>query len=144
MPPHLAVALAQYGIDRDPVLTIQEAKAAGAELVVFPEMFSNGYARFDPGNGAALTRWREGAQRPDGAFVKKFREAANSHRMHVVATFLEDADPKPFNSALLIDPNGNTVLHHRKVHICDFDANSPDSAAAKNFAPPRFKPQRVL
>lgn len=36
--------------------------------------------------------------------------------------FLEAADPKPFNSALLINPKGETVLHHRKVYICDFDA----------------------
>jgi deaminated glutathione amidase len=41
--------------------------------------------------------------------------------MYVVATFLEAADPKPFNSALLINPKGETILHHRKVYICDFD-----------------------
>jgi deaminated glutathione amidase len=46
--------------------------------------------------------------------------------MKAVATFLEAADPKPFNSALLIDPNGPTVLDHRKVHFRALD--SPRSA----------------
>jgi predicted amidohydrolase len=122
------VALAQYPSGCDPARIVEEAKNAGAEVVVFPEMFSNGYAHFDPGDAAASTHWREGAQTADGNFVKKFRDAAKAHQMHVVATFLEDADPKPFNSALLMDPHGNTVLHHRKVYICDFDARSPDSA----------------
>jgi predicted amidohydrolase len=131
MPTRLTVALAQYGIDRDPALIVEEAKDEGAEVVVFPEMFSNGHAAADPNDPADFTRWREGAQGADGNFVKKFRDGAKTHRMHVVATFLEDAHPKPFNSALLIDPGGNTVLHHRKVHICDFDARGPDSACGR-------------
>jgi len=126
MATHLTVALAQYLNDRDPASIVEEAKRAAAEVVVFPEMYSNGYARFDPGDSEAIERWRKGAHSLDGDFIKKFREAAKTYQMYVVATFLEAADPKPFNSALLIRPNGNSVLHHRKVHICDFD--SPDSA----------------
>ena len=44
MPSSLSVALAQYAIDRDPSDIIRRAKAAGAEVVVFPELFSTGYA----------------------------------------------------------------------------------------------------
>jgi predicted amidohydrolase len=47
----------------------------------------------------------------------------------VVSTFLERAEPKPFNAALLIDPGGHPLLHHRKVHICDFD--SPELACGR-------------
>jgi deaminated glutathione amidase len=36
---------------------------------------------------------------------------------------------EPFNAALLIDPTRRTVLHHRKVHICDFD--SPELACGR-------------
>lgn len=126
METHLRVALAQYLHDCNPVTIVREAKRIAAQVVLFPEMYSNGYARFDPMDSAAIERWRKGAQSPDGSFIERFREAARVHEMYVVATFLEAADPKPFNSALLIDPRGNTVLHHRKVHICDFD--SPESA----------------
>jgi predicted amidohydrolase len=55
--------------------------------------------------------------------------AARTHRIYVIATFLEKAEPKPFNAALLIAPGGDPVLHHRKVHICDFD--SPELARSR-------------
>jgi predicted amidohydrolase len=55
--------------------------------------------------------------------------------LYVVATLLEAALPKPFNSALLIDPRGETVLHHRKVHICDFDAPELGCARGHEFRP---------
>ncbi|HTC63398.1 MAG TPA: carbon-nitrogen hydrolase family protein [Candidatus Saccharimonadales bacterium] len=133
METYLTVALAQYPCDRDPAVTIQEAKSTGAEVVVFPEMYSNGYARFDPTDSAAVERWRNGAQTLDGTFIKKFREAARTSRMHVVATFLEIADPKPFNSALLIGPDGQIILHYRKVHICDFDSPEVECDRGKDF-----------
>lgn len=129
MPTCLKIALAQYVSGCDPAIIIDEARRASAEIVVFPEMYSNGYVRFDAADSVAVERWRKGAQTPDSRFIEGFREAAKKYHMHVVATFLEAADPKPFNSALLIDPNGQTVIHHRKVHICDFD--SPECACDK-------------
>jgi predicted amidohydrolase len=126
------VALAQYLSGGDPARIVAEAGTAAADIVVFPEMYSNGYARFDMADPAAEARWRREAQSRDGGFVGRFREAAKTHRMHVVATFLEAAEPKPFNAALLIDPDGRPVLHHRKVHICDFD--NPESACGRGAA----------
>ena len=124
----LKVALAQFLSGCDPVSIIAEARRDGADIVVFPEMYSNGCARFDRDDPVASENWHQGARRADSGFIEQFREAAKRHHIHVVATFLEAADPKPFNAALLIDPMGRTVLHHRKVHICDFD--SPDCACA--------------
>lgn len=125
----LRVALAQYPSGRDCAEIIGEAKALAAEIVVFPEMYSNGYARFDPDEAGSRERWEAEAETLDGGFVAKFREAAKRHRMHVVATFLEWAKPRPFNAALLIDPDGRPILHHRKVHICDFD--TPEAACGR-------------
>jgi predicted amidohydrolase len=127
MDTRVTVALAQYLSDRDPGIIVKEAKNAGAEVVVFPEMYSHEYASFDGNDSDAVERWRKSAHSPDGAFVQQFRHAARTYRAHVVATFLEAADPKPFNSALLIAPSGHTLLHHRKVYICDFDRASPDA-----------------
>jgi len=92
-------------------------------------MYSNGYACFDPNDPAAEARWCAEAESLEGDFVGRFREAAKAHRVHVVSTFLERAEPKPFNAALLIDPGGHSLLHHRKVHICDFD--SPELACGR-------------
>jgi predicted amidohydrolase len=125
----LRVALAQYPSGRGCAEIIAEAAEAEAEIVVFPEMYSNGYAPFDPSDPIARAHWCAQAQSLDGDFVGRFCRAAKAHRVHVVATFLEKAEPKPLNAALLIDRSGQPVLHHRKVHICDFD--SPELACGR-------------
>jgi len=130
---YLNVALAQYSSNRDPAAIIVEAKEAKSSVVVFPEMYSTGYARFNPKDAASIERWRTAAETPEGSFVTRCRAAAISNRMYVVATFLEAADPRPFNSALLIDPKGSTVLHHRKVHICDFDVTEVACGRGEKF-----------
>ncbi|MFL5267485.1 MAG: hypothetical protein ACJ8AH_12980 [Stellaceae bacterium] len=75
METQLRVALAQYPSGREPAAILAEAKAAAADIVVFPEMYSNGYARFDPEDPAARARWCADAHRLDGDFVGKFRGA---------------------------------------------------------------------
>jgi predicted amidohydrolase len=134
MDSHLNVALAQYLNDRDPAIIVGEAKNAGAEIVLFPEMFSNGHAYFDTRDSTARERWLKEAQSPNGSFVERFREAARTYQTYVVATFLEAADPKPFNSALLIGRNGHTILRHRKVYICDFDSPEIACGRGKEFS----------
>jgi deaminated glutathione amidase len=125
----LIVALAQSRSGLDCSQTVAEAKDAAAEIVVFPEMYLNGYVPFDADDPSAKARWCAEAESLDGDFVFRFREAARTHRMHVVATFLGKAQPKPFNAALLIDPGGRPLLHHRKAHICDFD--TPELACGR-------------
>jgi len=117
----LTVALAQYLSDSDPAAILARAKQEHADIVVFPEMYSNGHASFNPNDSDSRERWQDAAEPLDGSYVDQFRQLARASRVYVVATLLEAAVPKPFNSALLIDPKGETVLHHRKVHICDFD-----------------------
>ncbi len=116
----------------DPADLVRDAAKAGAEIVVFPEMYSNGYARFEPGNATDERLWRAGALGLESGYVEAFRWAARQQRVHVVATLLETGDPDPFNTALLIDPGGKVVLQHRKVHLCDFD--SPESACGRGTA----------
>src|SRR5215472_3061308 len=118
----LKVALAQYPCGGEPGAILARAKEQHAEIVVFPEMFSNGHSTFDPSDAISRANWQQSAAQLDGAYVDRFRQAARAHEIYAVATLLEAADPKPFNSALLITPQGETVLHHRKVYICDFDA----------------------
>ncbi len=58
----LYVALAQYLNGSDPASIIEECHRGGAEVVVFPQMYSNGYARFDPEDSVAEEHWLNGAQ----------------------------------------------------------------------------------
>ena len=93
-----------------------EAKENGADIVLFPEMWSDGYRL--PQNEAEL---RKLAIRKDSDFIHAFRDLAANLQMAVGITFLESHDPKPLNSVVLFDRLGKEVLHYSKVHTCAFD-----------------------
>ncbi len=124
----IKVALAQVLPGADIEGLFAQAAAEGADVIVFPEMFSNGYGRHDatPSGRAA---WVDAAEPVDGPFVERFRQAAQRNQIAAVVTLLERGPEKPFNTALLIDRQGKTVLQQRKRHICFFD-NPEDACAA--------------
>ncbi len=94
----------------------ERAKALGADIALFPEMWSDGYAL--PQDEARLRALSISA---DGAFLREFRRLAAELRMAIGVTFLERHDPKPLNSLLVFDRNGEEKLHYSKVHTCAFD-----------------------
>ena len=49
--------------------------------------------------------------------------------MHGAMTLLEAGDRDPFNTAVLIDPGGGVLLHHRKVPTCSL--GNPESACSR-------------
>ncbi|WEJ13870.1 carbon-nitrogen hydrolase family protein [Sinorhizobium prairiense] len=124
----LRVALAQVMNNVDIDAICASAAETGAEIIVFPEMFSNGYSRFDSESEESRLAWIDAAVPIDGGYVEKFRHAARSNGLAVVATFLELGPNKPFNSAVLIDRTGEIILHQRKRHVCFFDV--PEKACA--------------
>lgn len=93
----------------------RRAKAAGADIALFPEMWSVGYEI--PENPDDL---RAAAVATDGPFVRSFRELARELQMAVGITFLEQYEPSPRNTLCLIDRFGNVVFTYAKVHTCDF------------------------
>ena len=101
----------------------REAKAKGADIALFPEMWSDGY--FLPQDEQALKSLSIGK---DSAFVQAFRHLAQELRMAIGITFLEAFDPKPLNSVVFFDRLGNEILHYAKVHTCAFDDEAALSA----------------
>ena len=101
----------------------REAKAKGADIALFPEMWSDGY--FLPRNEQAL---KSLSISKDSAFVQSFRHLARELRMAIGITFLEAFDPKPLNSVVFFDRLGNEILHYSKVHTCAFDDEAVLSA----------------
>ncbi len=93
------------------------AKEMGADIALFPEMWSDGYAI--PQDAALLDRL---AVANDSDFVRRFGELSAQLQMAIGITFLEKHDPKPRNSIVLFDRHGERKLHYSKVHTCDFDA----------------------
>ena len=93
----------------------RRAKDAGADVALFPEMWSCGYSF--PQDAAAL---EAAATAADGDFVNSFGELAARLQMAVGITFLEQYEPSPRNSFVLFDRFGRRVLSYAKVHTCDF------------------------
>lgn len=93
----------------------RRAKETGADIALFPEMWSCGYSF--PQDTAAL---RAAATAADGDFVNSFGELAARLQMAVGITFLEQYEPSPRNSFVLFDRFGRRVLSYAKVHTCDF------------------------
>ena len=130
----IKIAFAQLlpGKDPDENLLIgknacAEAKENGADIVLFPEMWSDGYRL--PRDETALKKLAIGK---DSAFISAFRGLAAQLRLAIGITFLEAHDPKPLNSVVFFDRSGNEVLHYSKVHTCAFDDEAALSAG-KDF-----------
>jgi len=98
----------------------REAKAKGADIVVFPEMFSMGYATVDPDDPNAIEAWKNLAVPRDGPFVTHFQDLARELEMAIVVTYLESRGGRLHNSATLFDRNGVEKLTYAKVHTLDF------------------------
>ncbi|MBE6946508.1 MAG: carbon-nitrogen hydrolase family protein [Ruminococcaceae bacterium] len=91
------------------------AKAMGADLALFPEMWSTGYSI--PTEEDAL---RSAAISADHPFVASFSALSRELDMAIGITFLEQYDPQPRNTLRLFDRFGRAVLTYAKVHTCDF------------------------
>lgn len=97
-----------------------QAAAAGARLVVCPEMCLVGYWHL---RRHSTDRLRELAEPEDGPLVHALLALAREHDIGVGAGFLESADGQLFNSYAVCLPDG-TVHVHRKLHAFEHPAIS--------------------
>ena len=93
------------------------AKRMGADIALFPEMWSSGYVLPRESGDADVSAVGAGSE-----FVRAFGRLALELRMAVGITFLERHEPGPLNSLILFDRHGEERLHYSKVHTCAFDA----------------------
>ena len=88
----------------------EQAAAAGARLIVTPEMGTTGYCLFDRTEVAPFV------EKVPGPTTKRFAALARKHGCYLVVGLPEvDDDGIYFNSAVLIGPDG-VVGRHRKTH----------------------------
>ncbi|MBD0419510.1 carbon-nitrogen hydrolase family protein [Streptomyces sp. TRM S81-3] len=85
------------------------AAAAGAGLLVAPEMFLTGYAIGDD-----VARLAEPA---DGDAADAIAETATRHGLAIAYGYPERADGTVFNSAQLISADGTRLANYRKTHL---------------------------
>lgn len=95
----------------------RKAKESGADIALFPEMWSNGYRIYD----RPVAEWKAEAIPIDSDFVKAFGGLAKELGMAVGITLLEQYGEAPRNSLVLFDRFGEQKFVYAKVHTCDFD-----------------------
>ena len=98
------------------------AKVLGADIALFPEMWSSGYAI--PHDAEKLDALAVAA---DGEFVTRFAALAKELEMAIGITFLEKGSAGPKNSICLLDRRGQLAYKYSKVHICDFGEPDDES-----------------
>jgi predicted amidohydrolase len=104
---------------------IAEAARAGATLVALPENFA---FMGEEAEKRSIAEDVEGA----GPIVTALREAARLASVFVVAGGMpvKSGDPeRPFNTSLLVLPNGVVALRYRKIHL--FDVDLPDGTSLR-------------
>ncbi len=99
------------------IASCRQAKELGADIALFPEMWSNGYRI---GNRPA-GEWTAEAVPAQSSFVQSFAALAQELEMAIGLTFLEQRENAPSNSLALFDRFGVQQLLYRKVHTCDFE-----------------------
>ena len=97
------------------VAACKKAKEMGADLALFPELYSCGYdfpLEAEPLKALSVSRGSE--------FVTTFSALAKELDMAIGITYLESFDPAPRNTLTVFDRHGEEALTYAKVHTCDF------------------------
>lgn len=87
---------------------LRAASAAGADVLVAPEIFLPGYNHPDIA-GLALTS--------GDACLDRLRDAARASKTALVFGYAEAADGQVYNAALCLGPDGQTLAHYRKIQL---------------------------
>ena len=113
------VAACQVRIDIDDpggnrsraVAAVEDAVAAGAQLVVLPELVTSGYVFAD------LAEARAKAEPTDGPTITLLAELSARHGIVLVAGFCERGEgERPYNSLAILD-HGRLLAIYRKTHL---------------------------
>lgn len=125
--PDLTIALLQLvsrGSDEDANLQkglafCRQAHDAGADIALFPEMWSIGYSFSADDTGRAELDRR--ALDLGAPFLRRHAELAAELEMAIGVTFPQRWPGAPRNALALFDRHGELALLYAKVHTCDFD-----------------------
>ena len=112
-----------------------------AEFVITPEGALEGYVvnevinEKDPERKKELTqKFHDLAEPIEGKYIKQFCALARELKIYLVLGFLEGEGEKLYNTAALIDPEGNIIGKYRKTHFWQgYDVNPPGYTPGNSF-----------
>jgi predicted amidohydrolase len=123
----LNVAMAQMnsGADKEANIAsalelIDRAAVSGARLVALPEV----WAYLGPGEGN-----RDSAEPIPGRITDLLAERARQHGIYIHGGSIlevQPGDPGMYNTAFLIDPDGQIIATYRKIHMFDVDLSGDE------------------
>ena len=122
----------------------RKASALGADIILLPEMWNIGYTphheevwdiEYDPlkpKHPELLAEWKNKGITTDSNYILHFRNLAKELEVSICITYLRNnATGDPYNSASLINKEGNIVLTYDKVHTCDFSGEHHCSSGSE-------------
>lgn len=93
-----------------------KAKKENVDIILFPEMWSNGYNL----NDRLYEDLIEEAVTNENEYLKIFKNLAEKIQTSICITYLKKENNKLYNSLTLFDRFGKEVFTYSKVHTCDF------------------------
>jgi len=90
---------------------ITEAAGHGAQVILLPEALTLGWTHPSAKTHAEPV--------PEGISCRRLGECARKFRVYLCAGLIERHQDKVFNSAVLLGPDGNLLLLHRKINELD-------------------------
>ncbi|HEY9078081.1 MAG TPA: carbon-nitrogen hydrolase family protein [Anaerolineaceae bacterium] len=102
----------------------RQARQMGADLALFPEMWSIGYPNVQYQDPQAVAAFQSLAITEQDVFVRHFCGLARELEMAIVLTYLQRWGDGVRNTATLIDRHGEIRMMYAKVHTCEWDTES--------------------
>jgi predicted amidohydrolase len=106
------------------------AADSGVQIVGFHELASTIYPPFSKDPALLLL-----AEPESGPSVTAARESARRHKVVMVFPFYENDDGRYYNSALVLGPDGETLMKYRKSHVPSTVGLLPGATEADLFGP---------
>ena len=97
------------------ITACKRAKEMGADIILFPEMWSCGYSIPED-----ISELKAMAVSSESEFVRAFESLAAELETAIAVTYLESCETLPRNTVSLFDKSGSLVYKYSKVHTCDF------------------------
>ena len=105
----------------------EKAKEAGADLALFPELWSIGYHQKYMKNDYAL--------KINDDYINFFCKKAQELEIAIALPYLAKAREQPTNNVMIIDKTGTIILNYAKVNICSFEGGSEVTLQAGSTYP---------
>lgn len=94
---------------------VEQAAQAGADVVLLPEALDLGWTHTSAQHLAQTI--------PHGRPCQELSRLAQTHQVHLCAGLIEKSEQQIFNSAVLLSPQGDLLLLHRKLNELEIGQN---------------------